>query len=106
MSTTTTTGPRDIGTSTRGAAWLFEATTHDTMLTPEGLSDDHRLIAQTAAEFLAKELLPALPQMETKDWALARAMVKRSGDLGLLGTDVPEEFGGINLDKAAAIVVC
>jgi len=98
MSTTTT-------TSTRGAEWLFAATTHDTMLTPEGLSDDHRLIAQTAAEFLEKELLPALPQMETKDWALARAMVKRCGDLGLLGTDVPEEFGGIDLDKAAATVV-
>ncbi|MCC7185562.1 MAG: acyl-CoA dehydrogenase family protein, partial [Acidobacteria bacterium] len=75
--------------TTKGAAWLFEATTHDTMLTPEGLSDDHRLIAQTATEFLEQEVLPALPQMEAKDWALARAMVKRSGDLGLLGTDVP-----------------
>lgn len=87
------------------AHWLFDTTDLDSLFTPEGLSDEHRLIAQTATEFLEKEVLPALPQMETKDWNVARAMVKRSGDLGLLGTDVPEAYGGIDLDKAAAIVV-
>lgn len=85
--------------------WLFDTTDPASLFTPEGLSDEHRLIAQTALEFLEKEVLPALPKMETKDWDLARALVKRSGDLGLLGTDVPEAFGGIDLDKAAAIVV-
>ncbi len=92
-------------TARLGADWLFDTTPADSVFTPEGLSDEHRLIAQTAMEFLQKEVLPALPQMETKDWALARALIKRSGDLGLLGTDVPEAFGGIDLDKAAAIVV-
>ena len=87
------------------AHWLFDETDPDSLFTPEGLSDEHRLIAQTAMEFLEKEVLPALPKMETKDWDLARALIKRSGDLGLLGTDVPEAFGGIDLDKAAAIVV-
>lgn len=85
--------------------WLFDPTDAASLFTPEGLSDEHRLIAQTAMEFLQKEVLPALPKMETKDWDLARALVKRSGDLGLLGTDVPETYGGIDLDKAAAIVV-
>lgn len=88
----------------RGADWLF---TNDAPppFTPEDLSDEHRLIAQTADEFMRKEVLPVLDQLETKDWALARNLVKRAGDLGLLGTDVPEAFGGIDLDKAAAIVV-
>ncbi|MBM3749632.1 MAG: acyl-CoA dehydrogenase [Acidimicrobiia bacterium] len=94
-----------IGPSQKGAEWLFDTTAADGLLTPEGLSDEHRLMAQTAQEFLAKEVLPAIDQLETKDWALARALVKRCGDLGLLGTDVPEAFGGIDLDKAAAIVV-
>lgn len=89
----------------RGADWLFTASSHDTLLTPEGLSDEHRLMAQTAQEFLDKEVLPALERLEAKDWELARQLVKRCGELGLLGTDVPEAFGGIDLDKAAAIVV-
>ncbi len=91
--------------SRRGADWLFDVTTPDSVFTPEGLSDEHRLMAQTALEFLQKEVLPAIDQLETKDWELARRLVKRCGDLGLLGTDVPEAYGGIDLDKAAAIVV-
>jgi alkylation response protein AidB-like acyl-CoA dehydrogenase len=91
--------------SLRGADWLFEAVPSDTVFTPEGVSDEHRMMAQTALEFLHKEVLPAIDQLETKDWALARSLVKRCGDLGLLGTDVPEAYGGIDLDKAAAVVV-
>ncbi|MDA1305933.1 MAG: acyl-CoA dehydrogenase family protein [Acidobacteria bacterium] len=91
--------------SLRGADWLFNTAPSDSVFTPEGLSDEHRLMAQTAQEFLQKEVLPAIDQLETKDWELARRLVKRCGDLGLLGTDVPEAYGGIDLDKAAAIVV-
>ena len=50
-------------------------------------------------------MLPQLAQLETKDWALARTLIRRAGDLGLLGMDVPEAFGGVGLDKAASIVV-
>jgi len=100
MSTATpSTAPR------RGADWLLDPTGPGDVFTPERLSEEHRLIARTATEFLEKEVLPAVERLETKDWALARTLVKRAGDLGLLGTDVPEAFGGIDLDKAAAIVV-
>jgi alkylation response protein AidB-like acyl-CoA dehydrogenase len=92
-------------TARRGADWLLTPTTPGEAFTPERLSDEHRLIAQTAAEFLEKEVLPVIGKLEAKDWTLAKALVKRAGDLGLLGTDVPEAFGGIDLDKAAAIVV-
>jgi alkylation response protein AidB-like acyl-CoA dehydrogenase len=97
MSTTTT--------IRRGADWLLDSTDPQDVFTPDRLSDEHRLIAQTATEFLTKEVLPAIERLEQKDWALARTLVKRAGDLGLLGTDVPEAFGGIELDKAAAVVV-
>ena len=46
-----------------------------------------------------------LDRLEQKDWALARALVRRCGDLGLLGTDVPEAYGGVELDKVSSIVV-
>ena len=72
--------------------------------TPEKLSDEHRLIAQTADELMTTEVFPALARLEQKDWALARALVRRCGEIGLLGTDVPESLGGVGLDKAAAVV--
>ena len=72
-------------------AWLIEEAT-EPIFTPERLSDEHKLIRQTADEFIASEVLPALERLEQKDWALARALVRRAGDLGLLGTDVPESL--------------
>jgi len=89
----------------KGAAWLLEPGDASTMLTPERLSDEHRLIAQTAREFADKEVIPGIDRLETKDWAFARQLLQRSGELGLLGVDAPEEFGGVGLDKAAALVV-
>jgi alkylation response protein AidB-like acyl-CoA dehydrogenase len=89
----------------KGAAWLLEAGDAATVLTPERLSDDHRLIARTAREFTAKEIIPGIQRLEQKDWGLARHLLRRSGELGLLGVDAPEEYGGVGLDKAAALVV-
>ena len=48
---------------------------------------------------------PHIDRLEQKDWSLARQLLTRSGELGLLGVDAPEEFGGVGLDKAAALVV-
>ena len=92
-------------TTMRGGQWLIEDAS-EPIFTPERLSDEHRLIGQTAVEFIANEVLPVLERLEQKDWALARALVRRSGELGLLGTDVPEQYGGVELDKVSAIVVC
>ena len=89
----------------KGAAWLLERGDPGTVLTPERLSDEHRLIAQTAREFAEKEVVPNIAALERKDWDLARRLLRRAGDLGLLGVDAPEEFGGVGLDKAAALVV-
>ena len=92
-------------TEIRGGAWLIEDVDAAALLTPERLSEEHRLIGRTAEEFIEKEVLPVLDQLEAKDWALARGLIRRCGDLGLLGTDVPEALGGVALDKAASVVV-
>ena len=89
----------------KGGAWLLESGDAGSILTPERLSDEHRLIARTSREFADKEVIPAIDRLEQKDWALARRLLQRAGELGLLGVDAPEEFGGVGLDKAAALVV-
>jgi alkylation response protein AidB-like acyl-CoA dehydrogenase len=92
-------------TTARGGAWLIEDAPADSIFTPEKLSDEHRLISQTADEFMTNEVLPAIERLEQKDWALARQLVRRAGELGLLGTDVPEALGGVGLDKVSSILV-
>src|ERR1700730_13755210 len=92
-------------TSKKGGAWLLEPTDPSSVLTPERVSNEHRLIAQTAREFAAKEVVPGIDRLEQKDWNFARQLLRRAGDLGLLGVDAPEEYGGVGMDKAAALVV-
>jgi alkylation response protein AidB-like acyl-CoA dehydrogenase len=99
-----TTAPSTTSTL-RGGEWLLQPASADSVFTPERLTDEHRLIGQTAQEFVDKEILPVLAQLEEKDWALARRLVKRAGDLGLLGVDVPEVYGGVGLDKVSSLVV-
>ncbi len=97
----TTTAQRTV----KGGAWLIEETDPSTVMTPEKLTEEHRLIGQTAEEFVTSEVLPALDRLEQKDWALNRELLAKCGALGLLGANVPETYGGVNLDKVSTLVV-
>ena len=89
----------------RGGSWLLEETAPADVFTPEKISDEHRLMAQTAQEFVDNEVLPATERLESKDWELARSLIRRAAELGLFGIAVPEEYGGLGLDKASSLVV-
>src|SRR5581483_1739321 len=89
----------------RGGEWLLQAADASGVFTPERRTEEHRLIARTAEEFIANEVLPVLDTLEQKDWGLARSLVQRAGALGLLGVDVPEAYGGLALDKVTSLIV-
>src|SRR5688500_1902759 len=90
----------------RGGTWLLdEAPAGSNLFTPEKLTEEHRLMAQTTDEFVDGEVLPNLERLEAKDWELARTLIRRCGELGLLGLSVPEQYGGLDLDKASSLVV-
>jgi len=89
----------------RGGEWLIQSSDADSVFSPERLTEEHRLIGRTAQEFVDNEVLPKLEQLETKDWALSRELVRLAASLGLLGVDVPEAYGGLGLDKVTSLVV-
>jgi len=99
MTTTTTTAIQ------KGGVWLLDATSPDTIVTPERMTDEQRMIGQTTQEFVVNEVVNQNDKLETKDWGLARQLLRRAGELGLLGTDVPETYGGIELDKVSSVVI-
>jgi alkylation response protein AidB-like acyl-CoA dehydrogenase len=89
----------------RGGAWLLESVDPAKVFTPERQTDEHRLIARTAAEFVRNEVIPAQDRLEQKDWTVARRLLRRCGELGLLGVDIPEAYGGVGLDKVTSSIV-
>jgi alkylation response protein AidB-like acyl-CoA dehydrogenase len=103
MGTATTIRP--TGTRVKGGAWLIEDAAAGDVLTPERLTDEHRLIARTAADFVRQEVAPAREALEAKDWSVARRLLARAGELGLLATDAPESVGGLALDKVSSVLV-
>jgi alkylation response protein AidB-like acyl-CoA dehydrogenase len=89
----------------KGGAWLIEETDPASVFTPEKLNDEHKLIRQTAQEFIKGEVLPVVERLENKEWSLNRELLKKCGALGLLGTNIPEEYGGVDLDKITTLIV-
>ncbi len=89
----------------RGGSFLIEARSPEEIFTPEDLTDQHRLVAQTAEEFVTRELMPRSKEIEDKKPGLLRELLQKAAEVGLCATDVPERYGGLNLDKISSILV-
>ena len=100
MATATLTKP-----AARGGSFLLESPLPQDVFTPADLTDDQKLIGQTAEEFVTKEVLPLVKDLENKKPGLMPQLVKKGGEVGLMGGGVPEEYGGAGLDKIATTVL-
>jgi alkylation response protein AidB-like acyl-CoA dehydrogenase len=89
----------------KGGEFLIADTSTAEMFTPEDLNDEQRMIGETTREFVDNEIWPQLPALEEHAWEIARDLVKKGGDLGLLGATIPEEYGGLGLDQTTGVVI-
>jgi alkylation response protein AidB-like acyl-CoA dehydrogenase len=78
----------------RGGAFLITPCQPEDVFTPADLSDDQRLIGQTAEEFVANEVLPVTSELEQHKEGLMAQLLKKAGEIGLLGGAIPEAYGG------------
>src|SRR5438270_783381 len=88
-----------------GGSFLIEERKPEEVFTPEDFTEQHLLIARTAEEFAIKEIVPNIEKLEHKDFALLRELVRKAGELGLSGADVPEQYGGMELDKVTSALI-
>ena len=88
-----------------GGSFLIEERQLDEVFTPEDFTDEHRQIAQTTDEFALKEIAPVADKLEKKDWALTRELLTKASELGLTSVEVPETYGGMDMDKVSAAIV-
>lgn len=96
---------KELAELKRGGSFLIEESTPEDIFTPEDLSEEQTMIRDMTEQFVEDEVLPQVEKIEHKEWDVTVELLKRCGELGLLGIEVPEKFGGENLDKVSSMIV-
>lgn len=94
-----------ISKRVKGGSFLLEERQAQDIFTPEDFSDEHRQIAKTTSDFVTNEVLPAAAEIEAKNFEVTRNLLRKTGALGLMGADVPEQYGGLEMDKVTSAVI-
>src|SRR5512146_2154335 len=88
-----------------GGSFLLEERAIDEVFTPEDFTDEHRQIARTTEEFALNEIVPNADKIEKKDFPLVRELIRKASELGLTSVDIPEIYGGMELDKVSSAII-
>ena len=92
-------------TKVQGASFLLEERQTSEVFTPEDFSEQHQLIARTTEDFANKEIVPNIEKIEHKDFSVSRELLKKAGELGLSSVDIPEAYGGMEMDKVTSAII-
>jgi alkylation response protein AidB-like acyl-CoA dehydrogenase len=90
----------------KGGSFFIEDMPAVDAFTPEDFKEEHKMIIETTQDFVKNEVLPHIDELEHKDFGLARRLMRQAGDLGLLGADVEEKYGGAEMDSIAMLLIC
>ncbi len=88
-----------------GGSFLIDNPSPADCFFPEDFTGEHRQIAQTTDDFSTNEIMPATDAIEAKDFSVTRRLLKDAADLGLTSVDIPEEYGGVEMDKVTSAIV-
>src|SRR4051794_39957236 len=88
-----------------GGSWLLEERNPNEVFTPEDFTEEHQQIAKTAEEFARQEILPAIEKIEHKEYQVTRDLLKKASEIGIANIDVPEQYGGSDMDKVSSAIV-
>jgi alkylation response protein AidB-like acyl-CoA dehydrogenase len=88
-----------------GGSFLIEDFAPSDIFTPEDFSLEQRQIAETTAEFAENRIALEIAEIEAKNFGVSRVLMREAGELGLLGVDVPEEYGGVEMDKVTSAII-
>jgi alkylation response protein AidB-like acyl-CoA dehydrogenase len=89
----------------KGGSFLLQETEPSEVFTPEDFNEQHRMIAQTTSDFVDKEILPRVHEIDEQQEGLSVSLLKKAGEIGILSVDIPEEYGGLGLDKTSSMLV-
>ncbi|MGO4547702.1 acyl-CoA dehydrogenase family protein [Paenibacillus sp. 2TAB23] len=88
-----------------GGRFVMEDSTPDSVVTPEDFTEEQRMMGDAARQFLDTEIAPRDAELEALNYDLTVELMRKAGELGLLGADVPEAYGGLGLDKVSTTLL-
>lgn len=89
----------------KGGSFLIEEIRPDQVFTPEDFTEEHQMIAKTTEDFVENEVLPLVDKLENHEFEHSVELLRKAGELGLLSVDIPEEYGGLGLDKVSSALI-
>jgi len=97
-----------MATTTRhfGASFLIHETDPEEVVTPEDLSDEERMITQAFQDFADREVAPHIEELEKGSGGIGLELFKKAAELGIFMAEVPEEYGGLDLNVLAVTGMC
>ena len=88
-----------------GGSFLLENRSPAEVFTPEDLNEEQRQIAATASRFAREEIQPAIAAIEAKEPGVMAGLMRKAAELGFASVDIPEEYGGMGLDKVSSTLI-
>src|SRR5690606_4723356 len=88
-----------------GGAFLIEPTAPLASFTPEDFSEEQRQTKATADRFMEEDVSPLIARYEQKEDGIARGLISKAGELGLLSILVPEKYDGLEMDLTSQLLV-
>ena len=89
----------------KGGSFLIEDADLSRVFTPEDFTEEHKMIAKTTEDYVNTEVMPLVEKLENHEFEHSVKLLKKAGELGLLGADVPEQYDGLGLDKIASALI-
>ncbi|MBM3803518.1 MAG: acyl-CoA dehydrogenase [Acidimicrobiia bacterium] len=92
-------------TRIQGGSFLIKEVSLEDVFTPEDFTEEHRMIAETAEQFVANEVVPRIEELEAKKEGLNEELLRKAAEIGLLGAGVPQAYGGEGLDQISSTIL-
>ena len=89
----------------KGGAFLREECTPEETFTPEAFTEEQQMIAETTRRFVDNEVIPRTNELDAHNWQLARDLVRKAADLGLVAANISGEYGGLGLDQTSGALI-
>ena len=96
---------KQLDSVVKGGSFLIDEIRPDQVFTPEDFTEEHHMIAKTTEDFVEKEVMPLVEKLENHEFEHSVKLLRKAGELGLLSTDIPEEYGGLALDKISSALI-
>lgn len=97
--------PDTLTNKRTGGEFLLDEGSTEGLFTPDNLSEEHRMIRETVASFMNDKVMPNLERLEGGDHAYMKETLLQAAELGLLGAEIPEAYGGMEMDLLSLMLI-